>query len=509
MNQSAMPNDSQRPNILFCLADDASYPFMSAYGCQWVETPAFDRIANNGLLFNRAYTPNAKCAPSRAALLTGRNSWQLKAAANHWCEFPSEFKTVTETLTDAGYHVGYTGKGWAPGVAYSEDGEPRDLIGKVYNDRILTPPTSCMSSIDYTENFREFLSQKPEDQPFYFWYGSNEPHRPYEYRSGSGKGRKDPSSIDTVPPFWPDDEIIREDMLDHAFALEYFDQHLGQMLEILEEAGELENTIVIATADNGMPFPRVKGQAYEHSNHMPLAIMWPQGIASPGRTVESYTCFIDIAPTLLDAAGVLESDSGMSAITGRSLFPIFNQSSKSAIRDHVLIGKERHDVGRPKDQGYPIRGILRDDWLYVLNFEPSRWPVGNPETGYPNTDGSPTKTVILEGRDTPDRHAYWELCFGFRPKEELYNVASDPACLKNLSEISDYTDKKETLKEELIERLRQEKDPRIIADGTVFDQYPYADPNTRNFYERFPAGELEVPFWLNASDVQRAEPKHS
>jgi len=479
---------------------------MSAYGCEWVKTPAFDRIAKKGLLFNRTYTPNAKCAPSRASLLTGRNSWQLKAGANHWCEFSSEFKTVTESLTDSGYHVGYTGKGWAPGVAFNEEGEPRDLIGRVYNDRILSPPTSCISAIDYTENFRDFLSQNCDDQPFYFWYGSNEPHRPYEYKSGSQKGHKNSSSIETVPPFWPDDEIIREDMLDHAFALEYFDQHLWKMLEILEEAGELEDAIVIATADNGMPFPRVKGQAYEHSNHMPMAIMWPKGIISPGRVVENYTSFIDIAPTLLEAAGISESDSGMSSITGHSLFPVFEQRSTSFPRDCILIGKERHDVGRPKDQGYPIRGILRDDWLFVLNFEPSRWPAGNPETGYPNTDGSPTKTVILEGRNTADRHAYWELCFGFRPKEELYHVAQDPNCLNNLSEVFEYSKTKVQLKTELLDRLKQEGDPRIIADGSVFENYPYADSDFRNFYERFTAGELEVPFWFNASDVQRTEP---
>lgn len=496
---------SSRPNILFCLADDASFPFMSAYGCTWVNTPAFDRIARNGLRFNRAYTPNAKCAPSRAALLTGRNSWQLKAAANHWCEFPAEFKTVTDALAESGYHVGYTGKGWAPGVALDADGKLRDLIGPVYNEKTLEPPTSCISTIDYAENFSEFLAQKPNDQPFYFWYGSNEPHRPYEYKSGSRTGNKLIGSIDEVPPYWPDDDIIREDMLDHAFALEYFDRHTQRMLDMLEEAGELDNTLVIITADNGMPFPRVKGQAYEHSNHMPMAISWPQGIQSPGRTVDSYASFIDIAPTLLEVAGIERDASGMAPIAGVTLTPLFESESNAPSRDFVLIGKERHDVGRPHDQGYPIRGIIKKDLLYVINFEPTRWPAGNPETGYPNTDGSPTKTVILEGRNSKTRHNYWERCFGFRPEEELYDVARDPACLHNLSEDSDYKEIKAQLKSELIDRLEKEGDPRIVADGSIFDRYPYADTELRNFYERFTAGELEVPFWFNASDVQPKE----
>lgn len=103
----------QRPNILVCMADDASWPYLGAYGCSWVETPNFDRVARDGLLFDNAYTPNAKCAPSRACVLTDRNSWQLKEAANHWATFPLEFKTYAEALQDFGYSAGVTGKGWA------------------------------------------------------------------------------------------------------------------------------------------------------------------------------------------------------------------------------------------------------------------------------------------------------------------------------------------------------------------------------------------------------------
>ncbi|HAW29556.1 MAG TPA: heparan N-sulfatase, partial [Planctomycetaceae bacterium] len=119
----------KRPNILFCIADDASFPHMGAYGCSWVKTPGFDRVAREGLLFNNAYTPNAKCAPSRACILTGRNSWQLKEAGNHMAFFPPEFKTYVESLADNGYAVGKTAKGWAPGVAVDANGKRRDLAG--------------------------------------------------------------------------------------------------------------------------------------------------------------------------------------------------------------------------------------------------------------------------------------------------------------------------------------------------------------------------------------------
>jgi N-sulfoglucosamine sulfohydrolase len=264
---------SKRPNILFCLADDASWKHFGAYDCDWIETPAFDRIAEQGLLFTRGYTPNAKCGPSRTSILTGRNSWQLEEVGNHWADYPSKFKTYHEALGENGYHVGYTGKGWSPGDPGEIDGKPRKLLDPTYNQAKTTPPSSEISNIDYTENFRRFLKDKNEDQPFCFWYGSNEPHRDYEYASGINYGDMNTGDIPQVPRFWPDNEKVRTDMLDYGFEIEYFDKHLGQILGLLEQANELENTIIVVTSDNGMPFPRIKGQEYEYSNHMPLAIM--------------------------------------------------------------------------------------------------------------------------------------------------------------------------------------------------------------------------------------------
>ncbi len=500
-----MNAQSQRPNILFALADDASFPYMSAYGCQWVQSPAFDRVASEGLLFQRCYTPNAKCAPSRASILTGRNSWQLKEAGNHWNYFPPEFRTVTDSLAANGYHVGYTGKGWAPGIAETADGQPRDPIGPRWNKRKLDPPTTGISDNDYAGNFEDFLNDRKDGQPFFFWYGCLEPHRGYEYMSGQRVGGLKTESIDQVPPFWPDEERVRQDLLDYAFELQHFDQHLMRMLEILEERGELENTIVVVTADNGMPFPRVKGQAYELSNHLPMAISWPAGIKDPGRVVESYMSFIDLTPTWLDLAGVDGEADGMKSITGKSLRPLFESPDAGPVRDRVLIGKERHDIGRPHDWGYPIRGIVEDDYIYMVNFEPDRWPAGNPETGYLNCDGSPTKSVILEYRYVPGKRHFWELSFGFRPDEELYNVARDPACMVNLVRNPAYAHIRERMREAMMEQLRQEEDPRMEGRGHIFDEYPYANPEYRNFHEKFLKGQIGVPSWINASDIQPVE----
>ena len=387
---------AERPNILFCIADDATWRHMGAYGCDWVKTPAFDRVAANGILFNNAYTPNAKCAPSRACILTGRNSWQLEEAVNHWCYFPEKFKTYPEALAENGYFVGYTAKGWAPGVPGEINGKERQLTGQAFDARKTEPPATGISSSDYAGNFADFLAARPDDEPFCFWYGSHEPHRAYEFGSGIEKGGKDLADVDEVFPFWPDSETVRTDLLDYAFEVEYFDKQLQKMLDLLEAAGELENTLVIVTADNGMPFPRIKGQEYEYSNHLPLAVMWADGIETPGRKVDDFVSFIDFAPTILELAGINPEGAGLQPVQGKSLVSIFRSDRSGVVeagRDYVLIGKERHDIGRPEDQGYPIRGIVTGEFLYVKNFEPGRWPAGNPETGYLNCDGSPTKTV--------------------------------------------------------------------------------------------------------------------
>ncbi|MDA1049693.1 MAG: sulfatase [Planctomycetota bacterium] len=496
---------ADRPNILFAIADDASYPHMGAYGTEWVKTPGFDRVAKEGLLFTHAYTPNAKCAPSRACILTGRNTWQLKEACNHIPFFPPEFKTYAEALGEHGYFVGKTAKGWAPGIANDADGKPRQLTGQSFDKRRATPPTKQINATDYAANFKDFLDAQPDDQPFCFWYGSTEPHRAYEYGAGVNKGGKRLSDIDKVPAFWPDNDIVRNDMLDYAFEIEHFDRHLVRMIAELESRGQLDDTIVVVTADNGMPFPRIKGQEYELSNHLPLAVMWPQGIKSPGRRIDDYVSFIDFAPTFIEAAGLSWDEAGMQPTPGRSLSDIFASDKSGQVnpaRDHVLIGKERHDIGRPHDWGYPVRGIVKGDMLYLQNFETSRWPAGNPETGYLNCDGSPTKTEILQMRRDGSNETFWKLSFGKRVAEEMFDVKSDRECMNNLATETGYGEMKEKLRGQMLAELTQQADPRVLGNGKIFDEYIYANEGTRGFYERYLQGEKLNAGWVNKSDFE-------
>ncbi|MFW6277562.1 MAG: sulfatase [Prolixibacteraceae bacterium] len=495
--------EQQRPNILFCISDDQSFPHAGAYGCDWVKTPAFDRVAREGILFTNAYTCNAKCAPSRSSIVTGRNSWQLEEAANHWPYFPAKFKTYAEVLMENDYFVGHTAKGWAPGVALDSNGVKRQLTGPAFNEFKTEPPTGHINGNDYARNFEAFLDANEEGKPFCFWYGGLEPHRSYEFKSGAEKGGKEPSEIDKVLEFWPDDDTVRHDMLDYAFEIEYFDQHLAKMLALLEERGMLENTLVVVTSDNGMPFPRVKGNSYEYSNHMPLAMMWKNGIKNPGRKMEDYVSFADFAPTFLDLAGVDAETSGMQPMEGNSLQPVLKNEEDVNKREFMVIGKERTDVGRPDDVGYPIRGIVRDGWMYIHNYKSDRWPAGNPVTGYLDTDGSPTKTTILNHRRRNGESKYWDWNFGKRPAEELYHIAVDPDCIDNLAENQEHEELKKELENLLVEELKAEGDPRMFGKGHIFDEYLYSNKSDRDFYNRMMRGEEVRAGWVEPSDFEK------
>lgn len=491
------------PNILFAIADDWG-AHAGVYGTTWVKTPAFDRIAKEGVLFSNAYTPVAKCAPSRAIVLTGRHAWQNEEAGNHMAYFPAKLKSWPEALMEKGWNVGITGKGWGPGIANDASGKPRLITGKQWNKRKSPPPTSGITNNDYAANFTDFLDAASADQPWCFWYGSLEPHRGYEFQSGVNKGSKKLTDIPKVPDYWPDDDVVRHDMLDYAFEVEHTDLHLGRMVAELEKRGLLENTLIIVTADHGMPFPRCKGYAYEDSNHVPLAVRFPKGITHPGRVVDDFVDFTDLAPTLLDYAGIQQEQSGMQPITGKSWRPILESDKAGRVlpeRDHVLIGKERTDVGRPNDWGYPIRGIITSDYLYLKNYEPTRWPAGNPETGYLDTDASPTKTLILElGRkDRADK--FWQLNFGMRPAEEFYDLTLDSGCAHNLAGESVHQQVITGLRERMESQLKQQGDPRMLGNGKVFDEYPAT--SGAGFYEKFMRGEKVNAGWVSPSDFEK------
>ncbi len=493
---------TNRPNILFIIADDAGLEW-SAYGCNWVQTPGFDDVAKNGILFKNAYTPNAKCAPSRSTILTGRNPWQLDAAMNHWIFFPNYFKVFPEVLAENGYHVGFTGKGYSPGKALKEDGSPRQLLIKSYDQYKLIPPTDQISNNDYTRNFEDFLSCNLEDEPWFFWIGFNEPHRAYEYKSGISKGGKKLEMVDRIPKYYPDEPDTRIDLLDYAMEIEYMDSHIVKTLKLLESKNLLENTLIVITSDHGMPFPRVKGNQYESANHIPLAIMWQSNIKHTNRKVDDYVATIDFAPTILEMAGISHQASGMRPIQGKSLMNILRSPKKGQIekdRNFQLVGQERHDFGRPGDVGYPVRGLHKNGWLILKNYEPSRWPACNPETGYLNCDGGAIKTMLLQDRRNGKNIDFWNLNFGKRPAIELYDLKTDLDCVINLAGNPSYGKIVKKMVTEMENELRLQGDLRMLGYGHLYEKYRGAE--IQNFYERYMSGEKFKLGWVNETDFE-------
>ena len=461
-----------RPNILFIIFDDWNgSTHAGAYGCTWIKTPNFDRIAREGVLFKNAFTSNPKCSPCRASILAGRNTWQLREAISHGGYFPADFEVYPDLLEKSGYIVGLTGKGWGPGDFKTFAKRTRNPAGPSFDALKQQPPATGIGNNDYPGNFGEFLRQRDKSKPFCFWMGFQEPHRAYEWNSGVRLGKKLEDVV--VPKFFPDTEIVRRDLLDYSVEVEWGDEQIGRALKLLEDAGELENTLIVVTSDHGMPFPYVKGQIHEDAFHLPLAMRWGRGI-KPGRVVEDFVNVRDLAPTYMELAG-LEPHSQM---TGRSLAKILRSEKSGWVENRavMLAGKERHDIGRPFDLGYPVRAIRTKDYLYVRNFHPERWPAGNPETDFGNCDPSPTKEVIklLGGH-------FYDLAFGKRQADELYDIRRDPECVNNLANDLAFAQTLDELRYTMMRLLKEDGDPRAAGKGDDFEPLKYLGGRTKGY----------------------------
>ena len=448
---SANQSPPRRPNILLAIADDWSWPHAGAYGDPAVKTPAFDRIAREGVLFTHAFAAAPSCTPSRAALLTGRSPHELEEGGVLHGFLPDRFPVYTDLLERIGYYAGYTRKGWGPG-RFEPAGRSRNPAGPPFAD------------------FETFLRNRPSGQPFVFWFGSQDPHRPYEEGSGAASGI-DVSSI-RVPAFLPDTPEIRRDLADYYFEVQRFDRELGEMIERLRAIGELDDTLVVITADNGMPFPRAKANVYDAGTRVPFAMRWPGRVKS-GIVSDAFINLSDLAPTFLEAAG-LAPPASMSA---RSVLPVA-AGGTGQVRNSVFVERERHAHVRAGNLSYPVRAVRTAEWLYIRNFRPDRWPAGDPEMvfsvgPYGDIDGGVSKRLLLERRDTPAIARFFALATARRPAEELYDLQADPAQLNNVAADPARRAAKADLRRMLDEWMRTTGDPRATTDDDRWDRYPY------------------------------------
>ncbi len=447
-----------RPNIVFAIADDWGWPHAGAYGDRAVKTPTFDRLAQEGVLLDHAYVSSPSCTPSRGAILTGQQFWRLGPAGNLWSVWPSTFPEYPSLLAARGYFVGSYRKGWGPGIH---------------------PNTAIAPAGRRYESVEAFFDARPEDMPFCFWFGASDPHRPYKEGTGTGSGIR----LEDVHLFehFPDVQEIRSDIADYYFEVQRFDREVGELVALLERLGELDETLIVMTGDHGMPFPRGKGNLYDAGTHVPMVIRWTDGMAG-NRTLTDFVSTTDIAPTFLDAAGLPIP----SEMTGQSLLPILQSGESgrvSAKRDFAVFGRERHVVAQeaPELGGYPSRGIRTDDYLYIRNYEPDRWPAGTPDhrraqapdAWLADCDNGPTKWFLWVNRNEPAYRGHYELAFAKRPAEELYDIRKDPGQVVNVASDPEYMQTRKDLAVRLARELSATGDPRIEGRGTLFDAQPY------------------------------------
>jgi len=444
----------ERPNILFCIADDwGGGPHAGCLGDPVVKTPTFDRLAANGVLFPYTYVPAPSCTPCRGGILTGQAIHRLEEGGNLWSWLPPKFKVYPDLLEAEGYVVGLERKGWGPG---STRGWPRNPAGP------------------HCKNFQAFLATVPEGKPFCFWAGSSDPHRGYAYGSGVKSGM-DPKKV-VVPAWLPDTPEIRNDICDYYFEVQRFDREIGERIALLEKAGKLENTLVVMTGDHGMPFPRAKCNLYDSGSRVPLAVSWPAKVKG-GRVVDDFISFCDFAPTFLEAAGLKPP----SEMTGKSFLDVLLGGKSGRVdptRDKVFVERERHTVCRPDNQSYPVRMIRTHEFMYIRNLRPNLWPAGDPKlrgaAGYfSDIDGSPSKKEIVERRDEPEIAPFFRLACARRPAEELFDLSKDPQQVDNVAGRPEYAEIQKRLRAELDKWMQETADPRAKGETDFWDKSKY------------------------------------
>ncbi|MBC8152012.1 MAG: sulfatase [Bacteroidetes bacterium] len=445
-----------RPNIVFIVADDLS-PTLGCYGDSTAPTPTIDRLAKQGVLFENAFCTSPSCSPSRASMLTSRHPHQLTEGTNLWGTLPGRYANFASLLETAGYRVGLMGKGWGPGD-HTVGGYTRNPAGPSF------------------KSFGEFMENQSGNRSFFFWLGSQDPHRPYETGlKGSMKLRLQHLK---VPAHLPDTPEVRDDLLDYYAEVARFEQTVANVVEILKTSGQLQNTLIIVTSDNGMPFPRAKANLYDAGTHIPLVMYRRSRTGAPavagsftgGKRIATPVSLIDLAPTLLEAAGLSNAD----GMEGQSLTRYV--TGKKTADQPVFVERERHAQVRAGSLGYPARAIRTTQFLYIQNLKPDRWPAGDPKEfmavgSYGDIDNGPAKRYLIEHRE--QYRSLADQAIAKRPAEELYDLRKDPNQQRNIAEQPANRATIAKLRQQLQAWRQRTNDPRLSSAGDVIDTYPY------------------------------------
>lgn len=493
-----------RPNLLILFADDLGR-YASAYADPSVpsvndaiQTPVFDQIAREGVLATNAFVSAPSCTPSRAALVSGRHFFRNGSCSqlhHKWYgDAPDPWEMVQgygQLLEQAGYHVGISYKNHVKNRHFGERFQSAGQRVNSYSQFLAKQEDLELAKQrldqECRENFQAFLEQRDAGQPFLYSFHPTNPHRHWVRGSGKASWGIDPDQLrGKMPSFLPDVDVIREDFADYLGEAMAFDRSCGVLIEELRKRGELDNTLVLISGDHGAPgFPRGKTNCYDFGARVLFAARWPQRIQA-GFVLEQPISLIDVAPTLLAAAGLAP----VKSMNGQNLLPAWESGDASALRSWALIGREVH-VARARESKLPYssRALRTADYLYIVNFTSERSPNGDAASEldaelpfdqlakstyatYADIDAGPTKAWMVRNQAVAEFAWHWQLGFGQRPRLELYRLADDPDQVRNLASDPAYAKTLAKLHAQLMAELERSEDPRVRGDQ--FDVQPYS-----------------------------------
>jgi arylsulfatase A-like enzyme len=393
-----------RPNIIFIIADDVSWNDIGCYGNPAVRTPVIDELAGQGIRFDNVFLTASSCSPSRTSIISGRYPHNTGAAELH-TPLPEDQTPFPLLLKESGYYTVQSGK--------THFGEPAlRAFDKVY--------AMEDAGTGGEERWVKCIEERPKDRPFFAWFAAIDAHR--KWQADDFGIPHDPAEV-IVPPYLADTESTRKDLASYYNEISRFDYYIGEVLKELKRQGIEENTLIMILADNGRPFPRSKTRVYDSGMKTPFVIKWGSGITQPGSVSNSLISVIDIAPTLLEIAGIPP----LERFQGKSFADIF-KNPRLEHRQFVYSEHNWHDYEAHE------RMVRSKNFLYVLNSRPN---LSNP--GPADSNSSPSFEDLKELRDKGElSHAQNDIFMVPRPREELYNCITDPMQISNIASLPQY-----------------------------------------------------------------------
>lgn len=428
-------------NVLLLISDDQGLD-LGCYGVP-VATPRLDRLAREGTRFTHGFAAVSSCSPSRAVIHSGLYGHQngmygLQHDVHHQSLLDG-IATLPSLLRAAGYAVALVGKKHVgPDSAFPFEAE-------------LVPERSGIRDVREMATAAASFIRSTSDRPFFVTVAYSDPHRAAaDYGNdrtwpGVKPVRYDPAKV-RIPSHLPDLPAVRRDLAGYYESLSRLDSGVGMLLDLLAESGRAGDTLVIFLSDNGRPFPGAKTNLYAPGLHLPLIVRAPGTAAAVNQAMVSW---IDIAPTVLDWAGVAPPDY---PLPGKSLLPVLGKSDDPA-RDAVFASHEFHEI----NQYYPMRAVRTRTHSYILNLaHPLDYPVAGDVAGSPSWQAIAADPAIRLGKRS--QAAYRE-----RPGEELYDLTRDPDELVNLAGDPAHASVRDTLHARLLAMRKATRDPWLAG----------------------------------------------